>query len=125
MFMIEEIPAHPRKTIGFRVRGKLTEEDYIKVLVPVIEKGIEEFSKVKLLLQVENFQGWTAGGAWEDLTNWPKCRYVETLAMVSDESWDDVMTWMLKIFVAFTHTELRFYRTERINEAWEWLGSEQ
>jgi hypothetical protein len=121
--MIEEISVYPPKTIGFRVIGKLTEEDYTRVLIPGIEREIEKFSKIGVLLQVENFQGWSVGGAWEDFKTWPKFRYVTKLAMVSDESWDEFMTWMLKVFVGFTHTELRFYRSQRIAEAWEWLST--
>ncbi len=65
--MIEEIPARCGNCIGFRARGKLTEDDYNRVLIPGIEKGIESYSKVNILFQVEDFKGWTAGGAWEDL----------------------------------------------------------
>jgi hypothetical protein len=122
--MIEEISIHPAKTVGFRVKGILSEDDYLKVLIPGIENGIAEFTKVGILLQVEDFQGWTVGGAWEDFKTWPKFLQVPKLAMVSDKSWDEFMTVMIKVFVAFTHTEVRFYRTERIAEAWEWLATE-
>jgi Protein of unknown function (DUF3478). len=123
--MIEEISVHPPKTIGFLVKGRLTEEDYTMVLIPGIERGIDEFSKVGVLLQVEDFKGWTPGGAWEDFKTWPKFRHVPKLAMVSDKSWDEFLTMMSQVFLAFTHTELRFYRAERIAEAWEWLGTEK
>jgi hypothetical protein len=123
--MIEKLlPESSGKVIGFRIRGKLSEEDYTEVLVPIIEDELEKFPKVRVLLQVENFQGWTAGGAWEDLKNWPTFRFVERMALVGDQSWDDLMTWMLRVFASFTHTELRFYRKERLGEALEWLREE-
>jgi hypothetical protein len=123
--LIEKLlPESSGKVIGFRIRGKLTEEDYTEVLIPIIEEGIKEYSKIRLLLQVENFQGWTPGGAWEDLKNWPKFRSFERMALVGDESWDDFMTWMLQVFAVFTHTKLRFFRMERLGEAWDWLRKE-
>jgi hypothetical protein len=123
--MIEEIPARCGNCIGFRARGKLTEDDYTRVLIPGIEKGIESYSKVNILFQVEDFKGWTAGGAWEDLMNWPKFRHVRKFALVGDQSWDEVLTKMMKIFAALTHSEVRFFRIDRIDEAWDWLGTEK
>jgi hypothetical protein len=123
--LIEKLlPESSGKVIGFRIRGKLSEADYTEVLVPIIEDALKNYPKVRILLQVENFQGWTVGGAWEDLRNWPKFRYIERMALASDQSWDEVMTWMLKVFASFTHTELRFFRMERLAEAKGWLREE-
>ncbi len=82
--MIEEIPSPYAKCIAFRARGKLTDDDYTRFLIPGIEKGIETYSKVNVFLQVEDFKGWTAGGAWEDFMTWPKFRHVPKFSIVGD-----------------------------------------
>ena len=123
--MIEEIPAPCRNCIGFRAKGTLSGDDYTRVLIPGIEKGIETYSTINVLLQVEDFKGWTAGGAWEDLMTWPKFRHVRKFALAGDQSWDEFLTRMMKILAALTHTEVRFYRIDRVVEAREWLGSEK
>jgi hypothetical protein len=122
--LIEKLSASSGKIIGFQLRGRLSEADYTDILMPIIERGVQEYTKVRVLIQVENFEGWTVGGAWEDLKNWPKFRYIERMAIVGDESWDQWMNWMLRIFAVLTHTDLRFFRMDRLTEAWSWLRAE-
>ncbi|RXE56355.1 hypothetical protein ABH15_09635 [Methanoculleus taiwanensis] len=109
------------KTLGFLLRGRLTEADYTEVLLPALDAAIDQHEEIRVLLQVKDFEGWTVGGAWEDLTNWPKWRQIERMAVVTDESWDTVMTWMMKVFAGLTDMDLQFFREERLAEAWDWL----
>jgi hypothetical protein len=78
--------------VGFRIQGRLTETDYQNVLAPEIAQGIAWFGKIGVLLQMEKFEGWTVGGAGEDLIIGPKFVSVEKLALVVDETWDEWMT---------------------------------
>lgn len=61
--MITQLPESSGGTIGFLVHGKLTDEDYQNVLIPVMEEAIKTRQKIRLLLQMENFLGWTPRGA--------------------------------------------------------------
>ena len=123
--MIEKLAESSGKTIGFRVVGKLTESDYMDLLIPEFEKSIKEYSRIRVLFLMENFEGWTVGGAWEDFTLGPKFWDVEKLAMVVDETWDEWMTWLFRVFTRVTGNELRFFKKERLPEAWDWLKSEE
>ena len=106
----------------FRLYGKLTEEDYTANLIPELERAIEQYKKIRLLLQVEYFGGWTEGGALQELKEWPQfSKKIERIAIVADDSWDDWMTWMAKIAGMVTGTPVRFFRAGRIEEAWDWL----
>jgi hypothetical protein len=121
--MIERLAESSGNVIGFRLAGRLTEADYLDILTPEIEKSIHEYSRINVLLLMENFEGWTVGGAWEDFTLGPKFRDVEKLAVVVDKTWDEWMTWLFRVFTAVTGTKLRFFRKERLTEAWDWLKS--
>ncbi|HRW83624.1 MAG: STAS/SEC14 domain-containing protein [Methanothrix sp.] len=72
-------------------------------------------------MQVKNFGGWTAGGAWEDLNNWPMLRQLDKMAFVSDDSWDEVLTWMFEAFAGLTGMNARFFREEWLEDAWKWV----
>jgi len=105
----------------FRLYGKLTEEDYTGNLIPELERALEQYKKIRLLVQVEYFGGWTPGGIWEELANWPKFSKVERMAIVADDSWDEWMTWMVRIAGIFSGTQIRFFKAGRIEQAWDWL----
>jgi hypothetical protein len=107
--------------LWFRLFGKLTEEDYTNNLIPELERSLEQYKKIRLLIQVEYFGGWTQGGVWEELKGWSQFPKVERMAIVADESWDEWMTWMVKITGIFTGLSVRFFKKGRIEEAWDWL----
>jgi hypothetical protein len=107
--------------LWFRLVGKLTEEDYTNNLIPELERALEQYKKIRLLIQVEYFGGWTEGGAWEELKGWPQFSKVERMAIVADDSWDEWMTWVVKITGIITGLSVRFFKAGRIEEAWDWL----
>jgi len=107
--------------LGLLLEGELTEADYTEILIPALEEVIDQYRDVRMLLQVRDFGGWTVGGAWEDLKNWPMLRHVGRMAFVSDESWDEVLTWMFKAYAGLTGMDVRFFREQRLEEAWQWV----
>jgi hypothetical protein len=119
--MIEKLPESSGNILGFRIRGKLTEADYREHLDPEIEKTMKEYPKMKIVWVMEDFKGWTIGGAWEDFLLGTKFSAFEKMAMVIDESWDEWMTPLFKTFSTLIRIELRFFRKERLAEAWEWI----
>ncbi|CAG37234.1 SpoIIAA family protein [Desulfotalea psychrophila] len=87
--MIEKIADLPEGTIGFKMTGKITKDDYEKVVNPAIECGLIENNRLKMLCQMgPEFDGYTSGAAWDDtqlgLKHW---KGFERLAIVSDVPW--------------------------------------
>jgi hypothetical protein len=122
MLMIEK-KAGRGNILWFRMAGKLTAEDYTRNLMPELKRELERYKKIRLLLEVSYFGGWTKDSVWEELKGWPEFSRIERLAIVADDSWDDWMTWMVKITGFLTRLEVRFFRSGRIEEAWDWLES--
>ncbi len=118
--MIEKI-AGRGNILAFRISGKLAEEDYTDNLIPELERALENYKTIRLLLRVEYFGGWKSGGVWEELKNWPLFSKIERIAIVADDSWDEWMTWMVKIVGIFTGMPVQFYRIDRMEQAWDWL----
>jgi hypothetical protein len=119
--MIERLPESAKNHLAYRISGKMTEADYRDQLGPDMEKAMKDCHKIRVLLIVEGFEGWTVGGAWEDLLLALKFPAVERMAMVIDESWDEWMTWLFQGFTTLTGTELRFFTKDRLPAAWEWI----
>jgi len=119
--MITQLSESSGGNIGFLIQGKLTDEDYREILIPVLEEAIESREKIGLLFQMEHFEGWTAHGAWEDCINWPKFRSVERLALLVDENWHELVSWLFTVFATITGIEIKFFEKDDQAEAWAWL----
>ena len=53
-------------TLEARASGKLTRSDYRAFMLRV-RHLVQEFASIRVLLELENFAGWTAGPLWRDL----------------------------------------------------------
>ena len=54
------------KTLHVKVTGKLTKESY-ESFAPVVDQQIAEHGKIRILFEMHDFHGWTAGALWEDM----------------------------------------------------------
>ena len=50
--MIEELSGLPEGTLGFRLTGHVSGDDYDDVLTPVVDQAIEKYDRIKLLVEV-------------------------------------------------------------------------
>ncbi len=53
------------KTLEILANGKLSQEDY-KKLIPEVERLIKEHGKINILFEMSQFHGWEPGALWED-----------------------------------------------------------
>ena len=58
--MIYKMHQSSGDTIGFHLSGKLTDDDYWETLVPELEQAVEQWGKINLLLEMEDFHGPTS-----------------------------------------------------------------
>ncbi len=59
--MVEKLPQSSGNVLGFKLSGKLHDEDY-KHLVPVAEEAIQAHGKVRLVAHPTDFHGWDLYG---------------------------------------------------------------
>jgi len=116
--MIATLPQSSGKLLGFKLSGKLHDEDY-KHFVPAVETALQSHGKVRLLAQFEDFRGWDLHAMWDDIKFATQhCADVERIALVGDKKWEE---WMAKVCRPFTLAKLRYFDVHDINAAWEWL----
>lgn len=117
--MSAEIIGLENGIITVRLSGQLTQAD-LAALHRETGTLIERLGHVRILVCAENFQGWAAGGAWDDFS------FQETydsrigrMAIVAAEQWRDLA-------LLFTSNELRsfpieFFPPERLGDAQAWV----
>jgi hypothetical protein len=122
--MISYLPESSGNNLGFLIDGKLTDEDYKQTLIPAMDKAIESSEKLRILFQMENFDGWTAHGAWDDFTCCTKIGSIERMSIVVGENWHDFATWLFTTSAKIAHIEIKFFPMKQLPDAWEWLKEE-
>ncbi|MFW5856250.1 MAG: STAS/SEC14 domain-containing protein [Planctomycetota bacterium] len=110
------------KAVAVTVRGKLDVEDY-EQFVPVLEKQIARYGRINFLVELADFQGWSAGAFWKDCKFGAKhFRDVERLAVVGEGAWAEGMAFFAK---PFTTAEVRHFPPDRKDEAMRWIREEE
>ncbi|WP_243669906.1 STAS/SEC14 domain-containing protein [Methanoculleus chikugoensis] len=69
--MLDRMKESSGSVLGFRFDGKLSESDYATILIPELERAMEENRNVRLLLKIEGFRSWRPGEGWEASSSGP------------------------------------------------------
>ncbi len=100
------------------ITGKLEREDY-EELVPAVETLINEHGKIRVLVELVDFHGWSVGALWEDIKFDAKhFNDIERVAIVGDKAWEKGMSVFCK---PFTTAEVRFFEVGEADEAGKWV----
>lgn len=107
------------ETLNVSLTGKLVKEDY-ETFVPVVERLVKQHGKVRMLVRMHEFHGWTAGALWED-TKFAAHHFsdIERLAVVGEAKWQHGMAVFCK---PFTTAQIRYFDQAEAGKADEWLA---
>jgi hypothetical protein len=110
------------KLLHVKATGKLTKESY-EVFVPLVEQLIEEHGKLRILFEMHDFHGWTAGAMWEDLKfDFKHWKDIERLAIVGESRWQEGMAVFCK---PFTRAKIEYFNHSNIDAAKTWLEAQR
>ena len=120
--MIEVMAESQGNIIGVKIRGKLTTQEYEEIWMPKVEGVIQAHGKIRCYCLIEDdFQGAEAGAIWDDTKFGLKHRRdFEKVAMVGGKKW---MEWLMKIFGPLVSGEIKSFRREQDQKAWDWIKS--
>ena len=98
--------------------GKLRKEDY-ELFVPELDRLTKQHGKIRMLVELIDFHGWTAGALWED-TKFAARHFsdIERLALVGDSMWEKGMALFCK---PFTMARVRYFDIAERDRAEAWL----
>jgi hypothetical protein len=117
--MIERHPQSSGNILGFKISGKLHDEDY-KHFVPLVEEAIVAQGKVRLVAQFADFHGWDLHAVWDDTKFATKhCRDVERIAIIGDQQWEK---WMAAICKPFSLAKIQYFDVKDSDAAWKWIA---
>jgi hypothetical protein len=108
------------RILEIKLSGKLHKEDY-QHFVPLVERLIGQFGKVRLLVEMHDFHGWDVSALWEDLKfDIKHFKDIERLALVGESKWEKGMATFCK---PFTTAEIRFFDIKDMIAARQWVES--
>ncbi len=115
---IEVKEADGGRFLEISLTGKLVKEDY-DTFVPAVDRAIQQHGKIRMLVVMHDFHGWTAGAAWEDTKFGARhFRDIERLAMVGETKWQHGMAVFCK---PFTTAQVRYFEHDQVEAARAWL----
>jgi hypothetical protein len=117
--MIEMLTGLPAHTVGFKMSGKLHDEDY-KKFVPQVDAEIAKEGKMNVLAQFHDFHGWDAKALWDDTKfSTTHCTKFKKIALVGEKTWEK---WMAKVCKPFTMAKIKYFDVSEIEAAKKWLA---
>jgi hypothetical protein len=107
------------KVLVIRLGGKLTKADYER-FVPEVERLIRRHGKVRMLIQMHDFHGWSLSALWDDIKfDLRHFAHIERLAMVGESKWEAGMAAFCKPFTAAT---IRYFDEAKSGESLKWIN---
>jgi len=103
--------------LEIRMKGKLTAKNY-ESFVPQIE-ALMKTGKIRLLVELVDFHGWSAGALWED-TKFAARHFsdIDRIAIVGNKDWEKGMAVFCK---PFTGAMIRYFDSAEIENAKSWI----
>jgi len=117
--MIELIPFDEGNVIGFRLKGKIEDNEFDEI-VSLMEKRLTEHKKLRVYAEIEEFKGMSVNTFMKDihygLKHW---RDFDKEAVVSDKGW--LKAWVKFAGSLFPGIEVKHFSFEEIEEAKKWI----
>jgi hypothetical protein len=102
--------------------GKLDDNDY-KLFGPEVEQLMREYGRLRMLVVLREFHGWTPSGFWEDIKfDIKHFDDVDRLAVVGERRWQSLMTEFCRLF---TTAEVKYFQAHDEDRARAWITEGQ
>lgn len=117
--MVEILTGMPAHTVGFKLSGKLNDEDY-KKFVPLVDAEIAKEGKVNVFAQFHDFHGWDLHALWDDIKfSTTHCSKIRRIALVGEKNWQK---WMATVCKPFTMAKVRYFDAADVESAKAWCA---
>lgn len=114
---LDERPGGTVVTLVFKDKLTIADFDHF---VPQVEKIMESREKIRMLIELKDFRGWTAGALWEDTKfGFRHFDDVERLAIVGEKEWQRNMTAFIS---PLTRAEVCYFEADELHKAEDWIG---
>lgn len=116
--MLQKLDESTGNVVGFKAIGTIKPADYDE-LIPKFEALIEREGTVRVLMDMSEFKS-EAPSAWMDDLRFGHefHKKIVKLAVVGDKRWEK---WMTSFCDPFYAQEAKFFHTDDMIAAWDWL----
>lgn len=115
---MHEIVSEQGNLIRVDVSGKLTKQDYEK-LIPAWDALIAREGSMRMLLVMQDFHGWEPAAAWDDLRFGMKhAKKIQRVAMVGDKFWQKCLA---KLGALVATEKVRYFYAADLAAAGQWV----
>ncbi len=120
--MLERLENMPAGVDGLKAIGKVTKQDYETVFEPLLDDANRAGRRIRLLYQLgEEFDGFTAGAAWEDAKlGMGSLRLFDGCAIVSDVGW---IRESARLIAFVMPCPVQIFANQACDSAAKWLAS--
>lgn len=122
--MFQILPGSVDDLILIKASGKLTADDYEKILIPKLNELFATHGRLRMLVWfADDFAGWgEITAAWDDaLIGLQHPRDFKKLALVGAPQW---VEWGMMLFALFVPGGVKSFAGDGLDEALAWLKSE-
>ncbi|MGI4992292.1 STAS/SEC14 domain-containing protein [Halobacteriovorax sp. GFR7] len=121
--MLKVMKGLQKGIVGIEGSGRITKEDYINVLEPILDEAIKKEEKVGILFYLnETYEGYTPGAVFEDTAMGLKYfNVMKRCAVVTDSA---LITGAVKLFAPIIPIDFKSYTIDELDDAKDWLMRE-
>lgn len=118
--MIKVLEGLPHGTLGLEAVGKVTEDEFRKVLVPEVEAALDRGDTRLLYVFADDFESFSSQAVWAQVKSFGAYRKGwAKVAVVCDEDW---LERGAKMFDWLMPGDLRVFDDDDLREARAWLA---
>lgn len=120
--MIETLSGFPDNVVACAATGRVTGQDYERVLIPAVERALATHDKIRCYYELgAEFAGMDAGAAWHDFTvSVEHLARWERIAVVTDVAW---IAHAVNAFGFLMPGAVRVFPTAAREEARRWVAA--
>lgn len=118
--MMTLVPDLPENVVGVSAQGRVSAEDYKRVLIPAVEEALKKQKKIRFFYDLgTEFSGMEMGAMWEDFTfGMGHLRSWERIAVVTDNEW---IKHSVQAFGFMMPCPVRVFGNKQKSEAMAWI----
>ena len=119
--MLQHIKDLPPHVAGIHAVGKVTGEDYEKVLMPLFDEYLQTYKGINYLLVLEtDVSNFTLAAWWRDFKIMVKYyRKWNKIAVVTDKSG---VEWFIDVFMRVIPGQSKRFPLDKLDEAIKWVS---
>jgi hypothetical protein len=104
--------------VRMKVTGRLGKADY-EAFVPEFERLAAERGPLRILIELDGFEGWDAEALWEELKfDFSHQKDMGRVAIIGEKDWQEWGTWFSK---PFFKPKIRYFERGETGMAERWL----